>query len=379
MSLARRTPQAYQPPQEIETQTEVFRQPTSVQLYGFQDLKDMAIEIAESGLIKGVDTPQKAFTLMLFAQSQNRHPGEIIGRYHIIEGVPVMKADVMLAEFQAGGGRVEWVRSDDQVCEAIFSHATLHPKPFRITFTFKDLVESGVATQWDHKSQKWVIKNVWRKHASQMLRARAVTAGIRAVNPGAVHGIYAPEEIEAPTDPAPLDAPPPTMDAALPAPILATPPPTSARAFAAAPPVATPPAAKPAPDKVKLLTQAETEDYDSRPYHLVVANEVDALNLELKKFNDVTTVNKHQIHRHTLKAAVQAGLIQKIAPGTNVSPAQCLEMCQDLYRDQRDWVRKEIATYLDSIFAQAKSATEASDPAAPENESQEAPEPGSNG
>ena len=372
MSLARRTPQAFPTSNGIETHTEVFRQPPTPQ-FGFDELIKMSTEIAESGLIKGVDTPQKAFALMLFVQSQNMHPGTIIGRYHIIEGVPVMKADVMLAEFQAGGGRVEWIRSDDQVCEANFSHATLHPKPLKVGFNFKDMVESGVATQWDKHSAKWVVKNVWRKHAAAMLRARCVTAGIRAVNPGAVHGIYAPEEIEAPTDPAPPDAPPPSIEAALPPPIPATPPPTSARTFAATAPSPAP-AAAPAPDKIRLLTQLDSEPFDARPYHLVVAHEVDALNMELKKLNDATVVSKHQFHRHNLKAAAAAKLIDPIPAGTKLSEAQVVERCQDLYREHRDWLRHEIATYGDSLYQQAKAAAEADQPA-----SDEAPEPGSNG
>lgn len=347
MSLARRQPQALST--ETHPDTEVVRDRVPI-LYAFGELIEMATFLAESGLIKGVTTAQQAFTLILFAQSQNLHPGTIVGRYHVIEGVPSMKSDVMLAEFQAGGGKIEWVESDGKVCKATFSHPALHPKPFTVAVSLQEMIENETALRWDKYKNAMVLKETYRKNPAAMLRARVITAGIRAINPGALHGIYAPEEIdvfsgEAPPEgmrPATL---PPPSPAALP---------ISARSVDSPPPSAV--VAPASPDAVRLNTQ-DGESHDARPYHVVIEQEVQALNGEIVIRNhEAKRIERHQFHRHMIKAAGAAGLTEPVAEGTKLSTSQVLERCQDLYRDHRDWTRAEIRAYGDKLFQAVQPA-----------------------
>lgn len=117
-----------------------------------------------------------------------------------------MRSDAMQAEFQRHGGRLTWIKSDDKVCEAEFSHPLYQPKPLKIAVTLKELTDSEVAMTWQKKNvnERWVndyqkpkvLKDTYRKFPRQMLRARVISEGVRAVDPGVIVGIYTPEEVQ---------------------------------------------------------------------------------------------------------------------------------------------------------------------------------------
>ena len=74
---------------------------------------------------------------------------------------------------------------------AEYSHPVHHPEAFPVTKTLKQYVDNGTAISF-----KGCLKDNWKKNPDAMLRARNSTAGIRAVLPGVIMGIYAEEEIE---------------------------------------------------------------------------------------------------------------------------------------------------------------------------------------
>jgi hypothetical protein len=197
-------------------------------LVPFTEVKEMAVAAAKSGLFPGAKTPEAALALMLLAQAEGIHPMQAMRRYHVIEGQPSMRADAMLASFQAAGGRVTWRRTDDQACEAAFEAPTVGA-PVVITWTLEDAKRAGVAG-----------KGNWTKYPRQMLRARVISEGVRAVMPGVVVGIYTPEEVQD------FDAAP---RAARPAPAAPPPAPVAEDALYSPPP---PPAPAPAADAVDL-------------------------------------------------------------------------------------------------------------------------------
>lgn len=148
---------------------------------GVKDLDVIAQKIAQSRMF-GLD-PAQAFTLCLLAESEGLPPIQAVRRFHIINGRPSMRADAMQAEFQRHGGTVEWLVSTAEECKAVFRHPVHAPKGLEIHVTLKELVERGVA------------KNpTYRTYPRQMLRARVISEGVRAVDPGIVVGIYTPEE-----------------------------------------------------------------------------------------------------------------------------------------------------------------------------------------
>lgn len=154
--------------------------------YSFAEKMEMARMVASSGLFPNVTNPQSAMTLMMLCEADGLHPVEAMRRYHILHGRPSMRADAMQAEFQAKGGRVEWVESNEEACEALFRHAVHAPNGFPVRVTIEEAKERGL----------YNTNPNYKKYPRQMLRARCISEGVRAVLPGIVVGVYTPEEVE---------------------------------------------------------------------------------------------------------------------------------------------------------------------------------------
>ena len=152
-----------------------------VALIPINEVERMAMAVAKSGLF-GVKEPNQALALMLIAQAEGLHPAIAARDYNIIQGRPALKADAMLARFQAAGGKVEWTTLTDEKVSGKFSHA-----------------QGGtVEIDWDMARAKKAGlggKDNWTKWPRQMLRARVISEGIRTVFPGCIAGFYAPEEV----------------------------------------------------------------------------------------------------------------------------------------------------------------------------------------
>ena len=158
----------------------------------FENVERLAVSIAKSGLF-GAKTPEQALALMMLAQSEGLHPMAAARDYHVIDGRPAMKAEVMLARFQQAGGTVEWHQYDDSACDATFAH----PKG------------SNVRIKWDLQTAKQAGlggKQMWSKYPRRMLWARVVSEGVRTCFPACVLGVYTPEEIQD-FEPTPLARP----------------------------------------------------------------------------------------------------------------------------------------------------------------------------
>lgn len=146
------------------------------------DMERMARAIAASGLF-GVQRPEQALALMLIAQAEGLPPAIAARDYHVIGTRPALKADAMLARFQAAGGRVRWEHLDESRAVGVLSHPA--GGEVRIEWTIEMARSAGLT------------KNpTWQKFPRAMLRARVVSEGIRTVFPGVVVGAYTPEEIQ---------------------------------------------------------------------------------------------------------------------------------------------------------------------------------------
>lgn len=152
------------------------------QLVPMDQMERMAAAVAKSGLF-GMKTPDQALALMLLAQAEGLHPAIAARDYHLIQGRPALKADAMLARFQAAGGKVAWDCYTDKQVTATFSHP--QGGSITVSWTLMQAKEAGLAT-----------KDVWRQYPRAMLRARVISEGIRTVYPGVSVGVYTPEEIE---------------------------------------------------------------------------------------------------------------------------------------------------------------------------------------
>jgi len=157
-------------------------------------IERMAVSVARSGLF-GVKTPDQAMALMLIAQAEGLHPAIAARDYHVINGRPALRADAMLARFQAAGGKVEWGEYTDTRVVGKFSHPS--GGSVEIAWTTKMAQDAGLTRN-----------PTWKSYPRQMLRSRCISEGIRTVFPGVVVGTYTPEEVED-MAPAPRQTPPP--------------------------------------------------------------------------------------------------------------------------------------------------------------------------
>lgn len=149
--------------------------------YPVSDLERMARAFAASKLF-GIQNPDQALALCLVAQAEGRHPASAAQDYHIISGRPAKKADAMLRDFIANGGKVQWHTLDNEVADATFSHPS--GGSVRIDWTLQRAKDAGIANP------------MWKKYPRQMLRSRVVSEGVRTVCPGATSGMYVPEEVQ---------------------------------------------------------------------------------------------------------------------------------------------------------------------------------------
>jgi hypothetical protein len=154
----------------------------SLALVPLSDMQQMAKIGVESNFF-GIKKPTEAMALMLIAQAEGKHPATVFSQYHVIQGRPALKADAMLARFQQAGGSVQWTERTDKACAATFAH----PQGGKcdIRWTLDDARRAGLLSG----------KSNWNQYPRQMLSARVVSEGVRAVFPGVLGGFYTPEEV----------------------------------------------------------------------------------------------------------------------------------------------------------------------------------------
>ena len=159
---------------------------TSVPMIPYADMEKMATVIAQSGLF-GVKNPTQALALMLLSQAEGLHPVMAARDYHVIQGRPTLKADTMLARFQAAGGKVDWSEYTDTAVAGTFSHPS--GGKIKVEWTMEMARKANLTG-----------KDVWKQYPRAMLRARVISEGIRTVFPGVLAGMYTPEEVRDMTD-----------------------------------------------------------------------------------------------------------------------------------------------------------------------------------
>lgn len=198
-------------------------QPPQAAMVPYADMERMAACIAQSGLF-GVKSPVQALALMLIAQAEGLHPATAARDYHVIQGRPALKADAMLARFQAAGGKVEWHAYDDTAVSGTFSHPA--GGKVSIEWTIEQAKRAGLTG-----------KEVWKQYPRAMLRARVISEGIRTVYPGVLSGMYTPEEVRD------FDAAPAPAGSVIDVPVAAEPAPVEPAPVEPAPVAVPPPAA----------------------------------------------------------------------------------------------------------------------------------------
>ncbi len=134
--------------------------------------------------------------------SHIQHPGEVLGiiltgrelgmppmmalrSISFLNGKPVMDAAAQLGLMRGRGARHRWLTASDDAERASIELTREGDEPYVSTFTMEMAKKMGLAG-----------KPNWQKMPAQMLRARAITAGLRAWMPEAMAGVFDPEELE---------------------------------------------------------------------------------------------------------------------------------------------------------------------------------------
>jgi hypothetical protein len=176
------------PRQELVSQS---AQPMQAQPYqdapsfSFEQMQRMAISMANAKIF-GIANADQALTLMLIAHSEGKHPATIARDFDLINNKPAKKAEAIMRDFQASGGRIEWHELTDKMASATFTHP-LAVKPLKIDWDIARAKQAGL-----------VDKNggMYTKYPRAMLRSRCVAEGCRAQAPQSTSGFHTPEELQ---------------------------------------------------------------------------------------------------------------------------------------------------------------------------------------
>jgi hypothetical protein len=165
------------------------------------DMRTFA-EVAVRSRFYGFKSAEEMLPLMIIAQSQGRSFTSVVEEYSVINGRPALKAESMLARFQKAGGHIKWTELSDTRCAAVFSHPQCDP----------------VEVDWDMdraKAAGLAGRDMWKKFARNMLKARVISDGVRTAFPACLGGVYTPEEV-GDMDTAHVSPPPPRGQLAAP-------------------------------------------------------------------------------------------------------------------------------------------------------------------
>lgn len=146
----------------------------------------MALAFAQSGFFKDANDAAKALVKIQFGMEMGIGPAASMSGVHIIEGKPVMGANLMAASLKRGGKyNYRVLAHDDEECIIEFYEAG---KPVgKSSFSMEDARKARLAD-----------RPVWKSYGRNMLFSRAISNGIRWYAPDIFGGatVYTPEELE---------------------------------------------------------------------------------------------------------------------------------------------------------------------------------------
>lgn len=150
-----------------------------------------AHELAESGLLPRhyQQRPANILWAMEYGEMLGLAPMAAITGVHVIEGKPTASAGLISALVRRAGHKLR-ISGDVKSATCQIVRADDPDYTFEVTFTIEDAKAAGLTG-----------KDVWRKYAASMLKARAITQCARDACEEALFGLhYTPEEMGAEVD-----------------------------------------------------------------------------------------------------------------------------------------------------------------------------------
>lgn len=161
----------------------------------WSEAQAMATKLADAkGFVPRVmeKDPNAVLAAILTGAELGIGPMQSLRSIHVIEGRPMLSADLMLALAIRGGVKPQWLETTASVARLKLVRAGFEPHEH--TFTIAEAKAAGL-----------VGKQNWQRYAPAMLRARCLSAGLRAFCPDVLGaGVYVEGELE--DDDAPLAA-----------------------------------------------------------------------------------------------------------------------------------------------------------------------------
>lgn len=158
---------------------------TNIQKTNFNtnDLIEISKRVAGSGLLGSRDENQ-IFTLMMLAYKDGINPVQASMDYHIIQGKPALSSQATLVRFQKAGGKIKYIKRTDTECTIEFMHE--QAGELTITWNMERAKQAGLNLN----------KQNWKQYPRQMLAARCIAEGVRALYPACLDGLYLVEEVQ---------------------------------------------------------------------------------------------------------------------------------------------------------------------------------------
>ena len=148
------------------------------------EMTAMAATLAKSGMMpKALSTPEAVLAVILTGRELGMGPMQAARSLHYVEGRVVMDASAQLALAIGAGVEVQWHTATAEEASCTLSRRGWSAT-YRSTWTIAMAQRAGLAG-----------RGTWRAHPEAMLRARAITAGIRAYCPDVLGaGVYTADE-----------------------------------------------------------------------------------------------------------------------------------------------------------------------------------------
>jgi len=152
-------------------------------------MQQVGTEIAQSRML-GCANEAQGRVLAMTCLCEGISPIEFGRKYHIVQNNLSMRADAMLAELRARGGKHKVVERTADAAEVEISY---DGQVYRERFTWEEAKDERFVYCKDGKT----IKDNWAtpRGRRQMLWARVISEAVRTLAPEIVSGAYTPEEV----------------------------------------------------------------------------------------------------------------------------------------------------------------------------------------
>jgi hypothetical protein len=160
-----------------------------------ESLFKLAEPLVKSGFLPDyIKTPGQAVAIIMAGREMGVQPMQALRSINLVKGKITINADLQLALFVRDGGQFKWLQDDLYGAKIWLRHPT--GSEYTSPFSQQDAKTAGL---WG--------KNTWALYPRPMMRARAITAGLKAVGYEPVSGAYDDVSVELPGAPVPAYVP----------------------------------------------------------------------------------------------------------------------------------------------------------------------------